>query len=87
MIRVPLPFGLGAFAIPVTIVSPTNAAGTVQLIDNGTNVGRPVRVINGIAIGPLLGLPPGQHAVIAVFTAKNQVTFESSTSNPVNFRI
>ncbi|PZS33454.1 MAG: hypothetical protein DLM61_05075 [Pseudonocardiales bacterium] len=86
MIQVPLPFGLGGFAISVANVSPTNAAGTVQFKDNGTNIDGPVRVFGGVAVGPFTTLRAGQHSVTAVFTPSDPTKFKSSTSNTVTFR-
>ncbi len=85
MIEVPLPFGLGGFAIPIANVDPFNAAGTVQFQDNGNNIGGPVPVFGGVAVGPFTTLPAGHHSVTAVFTPKNAAKFKPSTSNTVTF--
>ncbi|MGC1734159.1 MAG: hypothetical protein WA731_16140, partial [Pseudonocardiaceae bacterium] len=50
--QVPLPFGLGGIAIPTAHVAPPNAPGTVQFKDGTTNLGGPVPVTGGLAIGP-----------------------------------
>ncbi|MGH3886488.1 MAG: Ig-like domain-containing protein [Pseudonocardiaceae bacterium] len=86
VIQIPLPFKLGGFAIPIANVAPTNATGTVQFKDGDTNIGGPVRVVNGTAIGPFTFLPRGQHSVTAVFTPRNPAAFRPSTSNTVRFR-
>jgi hypothetical protein len=86
VIQVPLPFGLGGFAIPIANVAPTNAAGTVQFKDGNTNLGAPVPVFGGVAIGPFTSLRPGLHSVTVVFTPSKPAAFKSSTSNTVTFR-
>jgi hypothetical protein len=86
VIQVPLPFGLGGFAIPVAKVTPFNAVGTVQFTDGTHHLGGPVRVVGGVAIGPFTTLPPGPHSVTAVFTPTNPTAFTPSTSNTVTFR-
>ncbi|MGH3671665.1 MAG: Ig-like domain-containing protein [Pseudonocardiaceae bacterium] len=63
-----------------------NAAGTVQFKDGNTNLGRPVPVGGGVAIGLFTTLPPGSHSVTAVFTPTNPAKFKPSTSNTVAFR-
>ena len=85
VIQVPLPFGLGGFAIPIANVGPDNPAGTVQFKDGTHNLGDPVRVFGGVAVGPFAFLPPGHHSVTAVFTPTNPAKFKPSTSNTVNF--
>ena len=87
VIQVPLPFGLGGFAIPVANLAPSNAVGRVQFQDNGRNIAGPVRVFGGVAVGPFAFLPPGRHSVTAVFTPDDLTKFKSSTStNTVTFR-
>ena len=86
MIQVPLPFGLGGFAIPVANLTPFNAAGTVQFKDNGHNIGGPVVVFGSTAVGPFTSLPPGTHSITAMFTPRNPANFKPSTSNTVTFR-
>jgi hypothetical protein len=85
VIQVPLPFGLGGFAIPVANLAPSNAVGTVQFKDGNTNLGGPVAVFGGVAVGPFTTLPPGPHSITAVFTPTNPANFQSSTSNTVTF--
>ena len=85
MIQVPLPFGLGGFAIPLSNVGPGNPTGTVQFKDGTHNLGAPVPVFGGVAVGPFLALPAGHHSVTAVFTPTNPAKFQPSTSNIVNF--
>ncbi|MGA9309046.1 MAG: Ig-like domain-containing protein [Pseudonocardiaceae bacterium] len=86
MIQIPLPFGLGGFAIPVANVGPGLPVGTVQFKDGTHNLGGPVPVIGGVAIGPFTSLPPGAHSIKAVFTPTNPAKFQSSTSSIVTFR-
>ncbi len=85
VIQVPLPFGLGGFAIPIANVGPDDPAGTVQFKDGTHNLGDPVRVFGGVAVGPFAFLPAGHHSVTAVFTPTNPAKFKPSTSNTVNF--
>ncbi|WFR72785.1 Ig-like domain-containing protein [Prescottella defluvii] len=49
-------------------VSPSNAAGTVQFTDNGSNIGAPVAVVNGVATLPHAFTGAGAHGVGASFT-------------------
>jgi hypothetical protein len=85
VIQVPLPLELGGIAIPTARVAPTNATGTVQFKDGTTNLGTPVPVIGGIAVGPVSVLGKGQHQLIAVFTPTDPTKFKPSTSNTVTF--
>jgi hypothetical protein len=84
VIRVPLPFGLGGFAIPVANVSPSNAVGTVQFQDGNTNIGGPVPVFGGTSIGGFTFLPRGSHSLTAMFTPTDPTAFAPSTSAPVS---
>lgn len=81
----PLPLGLGGIAIPTARVAPANATGTVQFKDRATNLGGPVSVLGGIAIGPVTALGKGQHQLIVVFTPTDPTKFKPSTSNTVTF--
>jgi hypothetical protein len=85
VIQIPLPFGLGAFVIPIANVGPGSPAGTVQFKDGDTKLGGPVPVFGGVAVGPFVILPAGQHSVTAVFTPTNPAKFKPSTSNTVKF--
>ena len=85
VIKVPLPFRLGGFVISLANVTPRNAVGTVQFKDGATNLGGPVPVAGGVAIGPFIILPAGAHSVTAVFTPTDPANFAPSTSNTVNF--
>ncbi|MFC9519121.1 beta strand repeat-containing protein [Nocardiaceae bacterium NPDC056970] len=70
-------------------LDPTNASGTVQFKDNGTNLGSAVAVANGVATLQHSFTSAGSHSVTAVFTGN--AGFTSSTaaaqtvtvSNPV----
>jgi hypothetical protein len=86
VIKVSLPLGLGGLVIPTAHVTPFSATGTVQFKDGATNLGRPVPVIAGTAIGPISILGQGTHSLIAVFTPTNSTRFTSSTSSPVMVR-
>ena len=72
--------------VSVINLAPANAAGTVQFNDATTNLGGPVAVLGGIAVGPVITLAPGQHQVTAVFTPTDPTKFQPSTSNTVTFR-
>ena len=72
--------------IPIAHVAPANTAGTVQFQDGITDLGGPVAVIAGAAVGPVSILTRGSHSLSAVFTPTNPAKFESSTSNTVTFR-
>jgi len=82
---VPLPLGLGGIVIPTATVAPVNASGTVQFKDGSTNLGGPIPVAGGIAVGPVTVLGKGQHSLTAVFTPSPATKFASSTSNTVTF--
>jgi hypothetical protein len=86
VIQVPLPLGLGGIAIPTAHVAPSNAAGTVQFKDGTTNLGGPVPVAGGIAVGPLSILSRGSHSLSEVFTPTNPTKFKPSTSNTVTVK-
>lgn len=77
--------GPGGLVLPAAQVAPTDATGTVQFMDNGVNMGSPVPVVRGVAIGSLRFLPTGAHSLTAVFTPTNPAAFEPSTSNVVTF--
>jgi Bacterial Ig-like domain (group 2)/Bacterial Ig-like domain (group 3) len=83
--RQPLPLGLGGIAVPTATVAPLNAAGKVQFMDGAVNLGGPVRVIAGQALGPVSFLSGGPHSLTAVFTPTNPAAFTPSTSNTVTF--
>ncbi|HET9257444.1 MAG TPA: Ig-like domain repeat protein [Pseudonocardiaceae bacterium] len=83
LIQVPLRFGLGGRVLPIAHVAPVNATGTVQFKDGNINIGTPVPVIFGLAIGRLKSLPPGPHALTATFIPAKLSAFQLSTSNSV----
>ena len=87
VIRIRLLLRVGGIAIPIAHLVPTSAAGSVQFKDGTTNLGAPVHVIAGIAVGPLSILRPGQHSLTAVFTPTHPAKFPPSTSNKVTFRL
>jgi hypothetical protein len=84
VIHIPLPFGLGGFAIPIANVAPFNAVGTVQFMDGNTNLGGPVPTFGGIVIGGFISLPPGSHSLTAMFTPTDPAAFAPSTSAAVS---
>jgi hypothetical protein len=69
--------------LPIVNVTLLNAAGTVQFQDGTINLGIPVTVIAGVAIGPLSPLKPGSHSLTAVFTPTSPTQFQRSTSNTI----
>jgi hypothetical protein len=77
---------LGGFAIPIANVIPGSSAGTVQFTDETHNLGGPVTVVGGVAVGPFESLRPGSHSVIAMFIPANSTAFKPSMSNTVTFR-
>jgi hypothetical protein len=78
--------GLDGLVIPIGYVMPVNAAGTVQFKDGAANLGRPVPVVAGIALGPVSILNAGQHSLSAIFTPSNPTRFQPSVSNTVTLR-
>lgn len=85
-IRIPLPFRLGGFVIPLANVAPGNAVGTVQFKDRGTNLGGRVPIIAGFVFGGFFALPGGSHSLTAKFIPDDPAAFQASTSNTVRFR-
>ncbi|HEX4100202.1 MAG TPA: Ig-like domain-containing protein [Pseudonocardiaceae bacterium] len=59
--------------------------GTVQFKDGTTNLGSPVPVAGGVALGPIRILSTGPHSLTALFTPTNPTKFKLSTSNTVTF--
>jgi Bacterial Ig-like domain (group 3) len=79
-----------AHGIPVTLtatVTPAAAAGTVQFRNEGINLGDPVIVTNGTAMGDPLILPPGIHQLTATFNPTDPGAFTTSTAPVVLFEI
>ncbi|MGH3815032.1 MAG: Ig-like domain repeat protein [Pseudonocardiaceae bacterium] len=66
-------------------VSPATAVGTVQFKDGPTNLGNPVIVSNGTALGTTSSLAAGSHSLIAVFTPVDPPAYGPSTSPAVMF--
>ena len=85
VMRVPLPFGLGGVVIPIAVISPRTVVGTIQFKDGTTNLGGPVAVTGGVAIGPIMLISLSSHALTAVFAPTDSTVFQSSTSNTVDF--
>jgi hypothetical protein len=86
IIEVPLPLNLGGIAIPIAQVTPADATGTVQSQDGNTNLGEPIPVVAGTAIGPIYVLHAGSHSLTTIFTPANQAAVQPLTSNTVTFR-
>jgi Big-like domain-containing protein len=66
-------------------VTPATAIGTVQFKDGPTNLGNPVIVNNGTALGTTSSLAAGSHSLIAVFTPVDPPAYGPSTSPAVMF--
>ena len=86
VIQVPLPLGLGGIVIPIAHVAPVSASGTVQFKDGSANLGAPVPVVAGIAIGRFNTLARGSHSLTAVFIPANPARFLPSTSKTVTVK-
>jgi Bacterial Ig-like domain (group 3) len=63
------------------VVTPANAAGTVQFRDGNTPLGEPQPVINGVATGTTSRLGTGTHALVAEFIPTNMGDFAPSRSD------
>ncbi|MBM4668595.1 Ig-like domain repeat protein [Rhodococcus hoagii] len=61
-------------------VSPAEAQGTVQFTDNGTPIGAPVAVVNGVATLPHTFATTGPRSISASFTGALGFTDASATS-------
>ncbi|MCA1008893.1 Ig-like domain-containing protein [Rhodococcus hoagii] len=75
---------------PVTLsasVTPTNAAGTVQFKDNGTDIGTPVAVASGAASLPHTFTTGGAHAITAVFTGNAGFAGSTAPAQTVNVSV
>ena len=73
VIQFPIPFVMGwGFAIPIADVARFNAIGSAQFKDGNTNIGGPVPVADGIAIGNLTSLPTDSHPLAAMLTVQNR---------------
>ncbi|WP_198285406.1 beta strand repeat-containing protein [Prescottella equi] len=64
-------------------VNPSNAVGTVQFTDNGTPIGSPIAVVNGVATLPHTFTSAGAHSVGADFVADAGFTNSSATAQSV----
>lgn len=71
--------------IPIAIVAPRKAAGTIQVFDGDTPLGGSLPVVSGVVIGPFASLGVGNHSVTAVFTPTDPGSFLPSTSKTVKF--
>lgn len=63
------------------MLTPANAAGTVQFIDGTVPLGGPQPVTNGVAAGSTSRLREGSHALVAVFTPTSSSSFNPSMSS------
>ncbi|MDH6282217.1 hypothetical protein M2280_003445 [Prescottella agglutinans] len=64
-------------------VSPSNAAGTVQFTDNGSNIGAPVPVVNGVATLPHTFTGAGSHSIGASFAGAAGFTNSTAAAHQV----
>ncbi|SUE02360.1 Ig-like domain-containing protein [Prescottella equi] len=64
-------------------VTPSNAVGTVQFKDNGTNVGSPVPVSNGAATMQYVFTTAGNRNITATFTSGSGFAETTSAPQPV----
>jgi hypothetical protein len=62
-------------------------AGNVQFKDGTDNLGNPVNVVNGTAVGTISQLPVGARQLSAVFTPSDSTAFTTSTSQTVPFMV
>ncbi len=76
------PAFLGLPVISLSNVTPSGAAGTIQLIDGTTTLGTPVPVTSGFALLTTT-LPTGTHSLTAVFTPTEPTAYAPSISAPV----
>jgi hypothetical protein len=67
------------------VVTPAEAAGTVQFKDGTTDIGAPVLVTDGTASGTTLTLAVGSHQLTAVFIPTDPADYGPSTSPAVAF--
>ncbi|WP_241566232.1 Ig-like domain-containing protein [Prescottella agglutinans] len=64
-------------------VSPSNAQGSVQFKDNGSNIGAPVTVANGAAVLPHSFASAGAHSITAEFTGAAGFTNSTAAAHEV----
>ncbi|WP_241566231.1 beta strand repeat-containing protein [Prescottella agglutinans] len=64
-------------------VSPSNAQGSVQFKDNGSNIGAPVAVANGAAVLPHSFASAGAHSIAAEFTGAAGFTNSTAAAHEV----
>ncbi|WP_430335106.1 beta strand repeat-containing protein [Rhodococcus sp. ACT016] len=74
----------GASVDLTATVSPSNAVGTVQFRDNGSNIGAPVTVANGEAVLPHTFTSAGSHSVTAEFTGAAGFTSSTAAAQSVS---
>jgi Bacterial Ig-like domain (group 3) len=66
-------------------INPTAAAGKVQFKDGPKDLGTPVPVTGGTALGKTKNLTVGSHQLTAAFIPTNSAVYGPSTSQPVTF--
>ena len=69
-------------------VAPEAAAGTVTFFDNGTALGGPITVVNGVGELKTRALAPGAHTnLTATFAPDDVVAYKPSTSAPASVTV
>jgi hypothetical protein len=81
------PVARGTAVTLTATVTPAAAAGTVQFRNGGINLGDPVSVTTGTAMGGPLILSPGMHQLTATFNPSDPWAFTASTAPVALFEI
>ena len=76
--KVALPFVHLVIVIPSVHVTPSSVDGAVQFKLDGKNLAGRIRLVHGVAVGPIGILPPGQHTVTVEFAPDDAKAFTSS---------
>ncbi|MCW2494713.1 MAG: Ig-like domain repeat protein [Jatrophihabitans sp.] len=79
------PISSGQATTLTATVTPSNAAGTVQIFDGSTAVGSAVAVTGGTAVAPAHTYAVGTHQLKAVFTPTSAAAFTTSTSAVITY--
>ena len=79
------PVAQGTMVTLNAAVTPATAAGAVQFKDGTTDLGPPLAVKNGTAVGTTSQLAVGSRQLTAVFTPSDPMAFSTSTSPAVTF--
>ena len=70
--------------LTASIDATSDPVGTVLFKDGATELGAPVNVADAEAIKTLTGVSEGSHSYSAVFTPTDELSFTSSTSQPID---